>query len=51
MESVEEPRSSRYRDILSLMDTLHGSEELAQLAESITSSLESSLRRANTTEK
>jgi len=51
MESVEEPRGSRYRGILSLMKILHGSEELAQLATNITSSIESPLGRENTTEK
>lgn len=51
MDSVEEPRGSRYREIASLMEILHGSEKLAQLATDITSSIEGSLRQANTTEK
>lgn len=42
MESVEEPKDLRYRSILSLMDILDGSGELAQQAAEIVSHLESS---------
>ena len=51
MESVDEPRDLRYRGISSLMDLLHGSEELAQQAAGIVSDLESSLTGTNTSKK
>jgi len=51
MESVEEPRNLRYRSILSLMDILQGSEELAQQATEIVSDLESSSTGTNANKK
>ena len=51
MESVDEPRDLRYRGILSLMDILHGYEELAQQATIIVSHLKSSLTETNTSKK
>ena len=41
MESVNKPNDLRYRGILSLMDTLQGSKELALEAAEIVSHLES----------
>ena len=42
MESTKAPRDLKYRSILSLMDMLQGSEELAQQAAEIVSHLDSS---------